>query len=292
MYRPRRVIIAADDTATQEPPTVRRWHAVVLVAALDLRFRRLRDNIVKELEVDPFDLSLGSIPSPGTNGSIRLDRTAGVVTIGTSIDWERDLAGETSMTVPRIDGYYRFAPKHRVDFSWGKIERNGTIATQRDIDFGNVLYPIGTSLTSQLDTETAKLAYTYSFYRNNEIETSISAGLHVTQIENVAAGQRARGRREQLGDCAPAGIRLPFRRRDHAEMVDARQVRVVLSRQRRPVQRRPERLHHRHRASHLPARGLRLRPEPLQPGRGSGGSDKRGAFSSVLSGFMLYAVLR
>ena len=60
-------------------------------------------------EDDRFNVSLGAYFVTRTDGTIRLDATAGVVTIGTSIDWERDLGGETSMTVPRIDGYYRFA---------------------------------------------------------------------------------------------------------------------------------------------------------------------------------------
>ncbi len=102
---------------------IRRWHTVVLVAAL-LPLPALAADAVED---DPYNLSLGAYFVTRTNGSIRLDRTAGVVTVGTSIDWERDLGGETSMTVPRIDGYYRFAPKHRVDFSWYKIERNGII---------------------------------------------------------------------------------------------------------------------------------------------------------------------
>jgi hypothetical protein len=134
-------------------------------------------------EEDPYNLSLGAYFVTRTNGTIRLDATAGIVTIGTSIDWERDLGGETSMTVPRIDGYYRFAPKHRIDVSWYKIDRGGQILTQRGIDFGDVSFPAGTAVNSKLDTETTKVAYTYSFYRAPEIETSLSVGLHITKID-------------------------------------------------------------------------------------------------------------
>lgn len=169
-------------------PAVRVLAAGALALLASMLQPALAADGVKELEVDPFNLSLGAYFVTRTNGNIRLDRTAGVATIGTSIDWERDLGGETSMTVPRIDGYYRFAPKHRVDFSWYKIDRGGTIFSQRDIDFGNVFYPTGTSLESRLDTETTKLSYTYSFYRTPEIETSISAGLHVTSIEASLQG--------------------------------------------------------------------------------------------------------
>jgi hypothetical protein len=153
--------------------------AAAMVASLQ---PALAADTLREVEVDPFNLSLGAYFVTRTNGTIRFDRTAGPVSIGTSIDWERDLGGETSMTVPRIDGYYRFAPKHRVDFSWYKIDRNGTVLSQRDINFGDFNFPQGSAIESQLNTETTKIAYTYSFYRTPEIETSISAGLHVTKM--------------------------------------------------------------------------------------------------------------
>jgi hypothetical protein len=116
------------------------------------------------------------------------------------------------MTVPRLDGYYRFAPKHRVDFSWYKVERGGTIYSQRSLDFGNVNFPQGSAIESQLNTETTKIAYTYSFYRAPEIETAISAGLHVTKVDAslVAAGL---GIAETSSVTAPlpvVGIRLDY----------------------------------------------------------------------------------
>jgi hypothetical protein len=170
------------------------------------------DDIVKTLEEDPFSLSLGAFFVTRTNGTIRLDRSAGAASIGTTIDWERDLGGETSMTVPRFDGYYRFAPKHRVDFSWYKVERSGTVTTQRDIDFGNISYPAGTTaLTSRLDNETIKALYTYSFYRAPQIETALSLGLHVTKVE--ASLQTPGGLAEATSVTAPLpvfGFRLDY----------------------------------------------------------------------------------
>jgi len=272
---------------------IRRWHAAVLVAALVLPLPALAaDNIVKELEVDPFNLSIGAYFVTRTNGNIRLDRSAGLVTIGTSIDWERDLGGETSMTVPRIDGYYRFAPKHRVDFSWYKIERNGTIATQRDIIFGDANYPQGTSLTSRLDTETSKVAYTYSFYRNNEIETSISAGLHVTQIEAMLQGSGG-GVAESNSVTAPLpvfGFRLDYaftpkwwmRTKYELFFLDSvDQYRGALNDFTIAIEHRT--FQHAGFGFGLNRSSLDLEVED---------PDKRGAFSSVLNGLMLYVTVR
>lgn len=156
------------------------WAAAVLAS---MALPALAADAVTTIEEDPFYLSLGAYYVTRTNATLRLDRTAGLVTIGTSLNWEQDLGGETSLTVPRIDGYYRFAPKHRVDFSWYKIERGGRIVTQRGIDFGDASFPAGTPINSAFDTETTKLTYTYSFYRRPEIETALSVGLHVTKLD-------------------------------------------------------------------------------------------------------------
>jgi hypothetical protein len=163
-------------------------------------------------EIDPYGVSLGAYFVTRTNGSIRLDATAGVVTIGTSIDWERDLGGETSMTVPRIDGYYRFAPKHRMDFSWYRIDRGGQVVTQRSLDFGDVNFPAGTPIDSELNTETIKAAYTYSFYRTPQIETALSVGLHVTRME-LSLQSAGLGVAEATSTTAPLpvfGFRLDY----------------------------------------------------------------------------------
>jgi len=106
----------------------KRWRAAA--AAVVLLAASLHPAIAADAtEDDPYNFSVGAFFVTNTNGTIRLDTTSGLVTIGTSIDWERDLGGDTSMTVPRIDGYYRFAPKHRVDFSWYRIDRGGQVVT-------------------------------------------------------------------------------------------------------------------------------------------------------------------
>lgn len=161
---------------------------------------------------DRFSLSVGAYFVTRTNGTLRLDRSAGVASVGTTIDWERDLGGETSMTVPRIDGYWRFAPKHRVDFGWYRVERGGTVTTQRDIEFGNVSYPAGTvALQSRLDSEIVKALYTYSFYRAPQIEAALSVGLHVTKLE--ASMKTPGGLAEATSVTAPLpvfGVRLDY----------------------------------------------------------------------------------
>jgi hypothetical protein len=252
----------------------------------------LAADTLKEVEVDPFNLALGAYFVTRTNGSIRFDRTAGVVSIGTSIDWERDLGGETSMTVPRIDGYYRFAPKHRVDFSWYKIDRNGTIVSQRGLDYGNINFPAGSAIESQLNTETTKLTYTYSFYRTPEIETSVSVGLHVTKMEAslTAAGL---GLAESNSATAPLpvfGFRLDYAftpkwwMRGKYELFFLDSVQSYTG----ALSDFTVSIEH-HTFTHVGfGLGLNRSSLDLEVDDGS----KKGSFSSVLNGLMLYAVIR
>ena len=132
---------------------------------------------------DRFMLTLGAFVVRRTDVRARVDRVVGPVGIGTTVDWQSDLGGETRMTVPRVDGMFRFNPKHRVDFSWYDIERRGRRVLQREIEFGETTYQVGTEISSRFDTETTKLAYTYSFYRVPEIEVALSFGLHITRFD-------------------------------------------------------------------------------------------------------------
>lgn len=194
------------------PHRAKRW-SFAIVTALTLLASLPQTAVAADaVEADPYGLSIGAYFVTRTNGTLRLDRSAGISSVGTTIDWERDLGGETSMTVPRIDGYYRFAPKHRIDFSWYKVERNGTSTAQRDIEFGNISIPAGTSfLQSRLDNEIVKATYTYSFYRAPQIETALSVGLHVTKLEGAL--QTPGGLAEATSVTAPLpvfGVRLDY----------------------------------------------------------------------------------
>ena len=156
--------------------------ALVMLASI---FNPTRVLAVDGPDDDKYNISFGGFFVTNTNGRIQVDqKVTNVLNIGTSIDWKRDLGGETSMTIPRFDGFYRFAPNHRMDFSWYNVKRTGDIVTKRDFYFGGTFYPAGSVISSLFGSETLKLAYTYSFYRAPEIETGLSAGFHVTKFRS------------------------------------------------------------------------------------------------------------
>jgi len=103
--------------------------------------------------------------------------------LGTGFSFVDDLGGDDSVTIPRIDGYYRFKPLHRVEFGTFRIERDGRNLLTIDLDIGDESFSVGDTVISNMDYELLKVGYAYSFYHSQTVELSITAGLHMTNYE-------------------------------------------------------------------------------------------------------------
>ena len=103
---------------------------------------------------------------------------------GTSISFSKDLGGETTDSVPRIDGYYRFNDRHRLEFGNFTVDRNGTRSATLTIGDENLT---GT-ISSNIKYSTTKLGYAYSFYHSPQVELSLAAGLNITRYDIIYAG--------------------------------------------------------------------------------------------------------
>ena len=145
---------------------------------------------------------------------MRLDRVvSGIASVGTTIDWSRDLEADDSLTVPRIDGYYRFNPKHSIDFSWYELDIDGHTIVNENFDFGDITFEVGDEIVSFLRNEIYKVAYTYSFYHVKEIEVALSAGLHLMDLDVGISATNA-VKEEQVTTLAPLPVfafRLDYR---------------------------------------------------------------------------------
>lgn len=135
------------------------------------------------------------------------------VGLGTVIDYNRDLNGDSRATIPRIDAYYRFNPRHRIDFTSFSIDREGsrTLEVNPPIVIDGEDFSGGT-LNSDIKYTLYKLGYAYSFYHSSRVELSITAGLNFTQYDlhfSNAAGDKA----ESAGFTAPLpmfGLRMGY----------------------------------------------------------------------------------
>ena len=76
----------------------------------------------------------------------RIDEREGLE--GTTLNFKRDLGVSESDDAPRVDGYYRFKPRHRIDFAWFEVEREGTRTINIDIEFEDEIFTVGTRVDS------------------------------------------------------------------------------------------------------------------------------------------------
>ena len=114
---------------------------------------------------DRFSISLGAFITDRDTDT-RLD--SDVLGKGTVIDFEDDLGLDSSDTVFRIDGHYRFGQKHRINFSVFDLSRDSSTTVQREIQFGDEVFSINTVIKADFDLNIYQLAYTYSFlWREN-----------------------------------------------------------------------------------------------------------------------------
>ncbi|MDH3590121.1 MAG: hypothetical protein OEQ74_12035 [Gammaproteobacteria bacterium] len=147
-----------------------------------------------ELPQHRYSLSLGTfITDRDTTTQLDSD-TLGP---GTPVDLENDLGLKRSETVLRVEGYARFAQRHRLDFSFFDLSRDTTRRLDRQIQFGDEVFDINTDIASDFDLKIIKAAYTYSLVDKPEGYLGIGGGLYVmdikTSLSAIALGRAEAG---------------------------------------------------------------------------------------------------
>jgi hypothetical protein len=133
----------------------------------------------KPLERENIYIQIGAFVIGNTNTLMGAENSG----LGAYLDTNQLLDMESSVTVARLDGYWRFTPNQRLEFAYYNINRTGTKILDQNIEWNGEVFAIGSNVNSDLKTTTYKLNYSWSFYRNEKVDLGIGAGLHVTQID-------------------------------------------------------------------------------------------------------------
>ena len=149
-----------------------------------------------------FSASLG-IFITDRNSDTKIDGSAG--NEGTDVDLEDDLGLDPSNTVFRLDAYFNFNERHRIDFSWFDLSREADKQIQSDIAWPATLFPIDTVLTSDFDLSIYKASYTWSFLRRDRGFLGATAGLYVMDVTTRLEGNLI-GLREVADVTAPLPV--------------------------------------------------------------------------------------
>ena len=159
-----------------------------------------------------------------TETTVRLDGTTRE--IGTEVNFG-DEFGFKDQNRFRVDGYWRFLDRHKVRFLYFNSSLSSTRNVSRDIEFGDVTFPLNTSVKGGIDIDIIEVAYEYSFIHRETFELSGSFGLHNISItaslkasasSNVGAGGIARdseSKAEGDGPLPVIGLRGIWALSDH-----------------------------------------------------------------------------
>ena len=135
-------------------------------------------------EKDRFNLSFGTYLM-SFDTTAQLSPEGGV---GTAIDMEGVLGLDDRRTDVRLDGYWRFSPRHRLDFGLFYDGRKGTRTLDREIIWNDVTYDVGATIDSKFTTEYLKLAYRFAMVRDDRAEVGVSGGLATIRLAAELAG--------------------------------------------------------------------------------------------------------
>ncbi len=121
--------------------------------------------------------------------------------IGVGISFDKDLGVDTTDSVARIDGYYRFNDRHRLEFGRFTVDRDGVTNLSTELKIGDETFAFDETMTSSIEYTITKVGYAYSFYHSPQVELSLAAGLNITDYDLSYFGSSGGG--DAIGVTAP-----------------------------------------------------------------------------------------
>jgi len=130
---------------------------------------------------DRFSLSTGVFFSNYSSGISIGSKKIG---LGVHVDIENILGLETSTTAFKGNANYRFGKsmRHVISFGYFGIYRNSYKVLKKELEIGEIVFPIGVEIRSKFDLTIFRIKYDYSFLHNKNVSLGASFGLFIMPI--------------------------------------------------------------------------------------------------------------
>lgn len=112
---------------------------------------------------------------------------------GTRIDFEDHLGLESRKLSFDALARWRLSNRWVLEAEFTAIQRSNQSTTDRSIDFGRLTFPASTSLSSDIDVATLRLATGYTFYKTSDTEVGAALSLYYNRIRTSLAGNATIG---------------------------------------------------------------------------------------------------
>jgi hypothetical protein len=128
---------------------------------------------------DRFYFGVGAF-FPRTTTSADLTSRSGV---GTTIDFEDTFGMRSQKTVPAGFARWRFAERFRLEAELFTLDRSGERVIDRDIQWGDKVYPVNTNVQSHFNFTDLRISAGYAFFKRPDKEIGVGLGLHVASYD-------------------------------------------------------------------------------------------------------------
>ena len=180
----------------------------ILAAALAALAGAARAEDIIQPGEEKFTVMLGAF-LPAFRSKVQVDgETTGA---GDRIDLGRDLGADQNTSGGWFGAEWRFAPRHRLGFTYSRFTLSGDRVIDRDLHIGDRVFPIGAELQSRLRLEIAPITYSYSFLKQDNDELALTAGLHWSRLSFHVQGSASFGARSGSNETdVKANVPLPL----------------------------------------------------------------------------------
>lgn len=151
---------------------------------------------------EKFSLSVGNFHVTKMSTDLTVGKAAGAA--GVSVSFERTLNLPDGVDVQRLDGYYRFNRKHRLDFSYWNIGRTGNITLPVPINIGGVIFDGDVASTGS--SQIIKALWSYSFINDTDYEFWLGAGVYINSVKSTITDVSTPANTVSLDSTAPLPI--------------------------------------------------------------------------------------
>jgi hypothetical protein len=90
---------------------------------------------------------------------------------------------EESKAVPSALARMRLGQRWRLEAEWFELDRSATRSIERELRFGERVFPLSAQVSSRLDFSDLRLSAGYAFFRTPDKELGAALGLHVAAYE-------------------------------------------------------------------------------------------------------------
>ena len=138
---------------------------------------------------NPFGANLGVF----IVGSDLKAKVNGTSTNNPEVDFNNEFGTGSDQTRVRLDLLWRIVPKHHVRFFFFDNDITRSRVVDRDIQWGDTTYHLGTNVESNVKMKVYELAYEYAFMHQPNFELNGSLGVHYTDLRIKLAGNATTG---------------------------------------------------------------------------------------------------